>query len=135
MTTPVVFEPIEIALADWLTTALAARDITVPVVNAVPNNPRPPSYVLVLRPGGAQSNLITDQPRIIAEAVAEYGSAAADLAKVVRALISAAAPGYISDIWIDSVRDLGMTFSPDPDTNAPRYLINKELYVRGEQLL
>ena len=123
MTMPVAFSPIEEALADWYVTALDARDITVPVFNSVPRTGRPPRYLLVLHPGGSLANRITDRPRVVTEVVDEYGTAAAELAKVVRALINSAAPGYIGDIWVDKATDLGQRFSQDPDTNAPRYLI------------
>lgn len=133
MSTPVAFSPVEVALADHLAAALAARDIDVAVLNGVPHT-RPSRYVLIVRIGGSQSNLITDTPRIVAECCDQYGSAAAELAKVVRALIGAAAPGYISGLWVDLVRDLGVVFSPDPDTNLPRYLVTKELHVTGTVL-
>lgn len=122
---PVAFGPVEVALADHLGTLL-----DVPVFNGVPHA-RPPSYVLVLRVGGAQSNLITDRPRIVTECCAQNGTAAADLASTVRAYIGAIAPGYIGDIWVDKTVDVGMVFSPDPDTNQPRYLVTAELHVRG----
>lgn len=131
MIEPVVFASVEVALADYLTAALADRDIEGPVVNGVPDRTRLTRYVLIVRIGGAVSNLITDTPRIVAECVDQYGTAAAELAVIVRALIGAAAPGYIGGIWVDKVRDLGMIFSPDPDTNLPRYVITTELHAKG----
>lgn len=127
---PVVFGATEMALAGHLSAALAARGITIPVVNGVPHE-RPPRYVLVVRIGGSQSNLITDRPRIVAEVCDTHGPDAADLAAIVRALIGAIAPGWIGDIWVDKVVDLGLVFSPDPDTNDPRYLVTAELHVTG----
>lgn len=131
---PVVFAPVEVAVADYLTTALAAREIAGPVVNETPDRTRLGRYVLVLRIGGAVSNLITDTPRIAIECVDRYGTAAAELASIVRALIDAAAPGHIGGVWVDRVRDLGMTYSPDPDTNMPRYVLTKELHIKGVAL-
>lgn len=134
MIKPVVFSPIEIRLADHLAATLADRDIEVPVINELPARDRPISYVLILRIGGSRSNLITDTPRVVFECVGAYGAAAAELAAIVRALIDAAAPGYVGDIWVDKVRDLGMAYSPDPDTNQARYVITKELHAKGTAL-
>lgn len=131
---PVAFEPIEEALADHLAAALADRGITVPVYNAVPRTGRPSRYLLVLAPGGSTANIVTDRPRVVVEVVDEYGSAAAQLAKTVRSLVTAVAPGYVGDIWVDRAIDMGRRFSPDPDTNAPRYLITAELWCRGAAL-
>lgn len=134
MSAPIAFSPIEIALADHLAAALAGRGITVPVRNAVPRTGRPARYVLVLHPGGAQANIVTDLPRVVVEVVAESGTAAAELAKVVRALVTATAPGYVGDIWVDKARHVSFAYSPDPDTNAPRYLITTELWCQGAAL-
>lgn len=131
---PVVFAPVEVAVVDYLTAALAARDIAGPVCNETPDRTQLGRYVLVLRIGGAVSNLITDTPRIAIECVDRYGAAAAELASIVRAVIDAAAPGLVGGLWVDYVRDLGMNYSPDPDTNMPRYVITKELHVKGVAL-
>lgn len=130
---PIVFGVVETALADHLTTALAAHDIDIPVVNNVPHQ-RPPRYVLVLRIGGSQSNLVTDRPRLVAECCDISGTGAANLGATVRALIGAIAPGQLGGIWVDKVIDLGLVYSPDPDTNLPRYVVTCELHVRGAVL-
>ncbi|MFC4124935.1 hypothetical protein [Nocardia rhizosphaerae] len=129
-----IFAQIEVAVADHLTAALPMRGIIVPVRNAVPRTGRPPSYVLVTRPGGGQRNLATDGPRLVVEVVAESGADAGSLAAIVRALLRAAAPGYVGEVWIDRTRDVGLAFSPDPDTNAPRYLLTVEVWQRGAAL-
>lgn len=134
MTTPIAFGDIEVAVADHLAAALAARGIAVPVVIEVPAV-RPPRFVRVTRPGGSQSNLVTDRPRIIAECWDEIGTGAADLAKVVRALLGAVAPGYVQGIWVDLTKDLGVANLSHPSyPDIPRYLVTKELHVRGEVL-
>lgn len=135
MTTPVVFAPIVTALADHLAAKLAERGENVAVLNSVPRTGRPSRYVLVLQPGGSQANMITDRPRPVIEVVDEYGTAAASLASVVRALVAATAPGYVGAIWVDKTVHISMSFSPDPDTNAPRYLIATELWCRGTALI
>lgn len=130
---PVVFKAAEMAVADHLSAALAARGITVPVVNGVPHE-RPSRYVLILRIGGSTSNPITDRPRIVAECCDTHGPDAADLAALVRALLSGMAPGWVAGAWIDKVVDLGLAYSPDPDTNLPRYLVTAEFHVTGAAL-
>lgn len=132
--TPVVFAPIVVALADHLAAELTARGIAVPVVNSVPRTGRPPTYVLVVKPGGGQANLVTDQPRIVTEVVAESGLAAENLAAEVRAHLTACGPGWVGDIWVDRSRHISQAHSPDPDTNAPRELITTELWCQGRAL-
>ncbi len=134
MITPVVFESAVIAVADYLSARLDERDIAVPVINELPRMNRPPRYVLVVQPGGSQANLITDRPRLVTEVVAEYGSAAADLAAVVRALLGACAPGRLGQMWTDRANNVGFAYSPDPDTHMPRYLITTEMWCKGTAL-
>lgn len=134
MIEPVVFAAAESALADHLAARLAERDVEVAVLNELPATSTAGRYVLIARIGGGLSNLITDTVRVVIECVDEYGSAAAELAGLVRALVDAAAPGYLGAVWVDQIRDLGMSYSPDPDTNAPRYLIHKELLIKGGAL-
>lgn len=129
----VIFADIETALADHLAGELAERDVNVPVVIGVPAQ-RPTRFVRLVRVGGTRSNLITDRPRVVAECWDTTGTGAADLAALVRALITGLAPGYVSDIWVDKVIDMGISFSPDPDTNLPRYLVPAELHVTGTAL-
>lgn len=129
----VVFPDIEVALADHLATVLAGHDTDVPVVIAVPAK-RPARFVRVTRIGGAAANLVTDRARIVAECWDTTGAGAFDLARLVRALVGALAPGYLGDVWVDRSIDLGVVFSPDPDTNIPRYLVTAELAVTGRQL-
>lgn len=126
----VIFGDIEIALADHLAAALAERAAGAPVFNAVPAQ-RPKRFVRLVRVGGSQSNLITDRPRIVAECWDVTGGGAHDLAALVRGLITAVAPGYVGEIWVDKVIDMGLSFSPDTATNLPRYLVPAELHVTG----
>lgn len=128
---PIVFGDLEVALADHLTTALAERDADAPVFNAVPAQ-RPKRFVRLAHVGGTQSNLITDRPRIVAECWDTVGVYASDLARLVRALITSVAPGYIGGIWVDKVIDMGVSFSPIGD--LPRYLVVGEFHVAGTVL-
>lgn len=130
MTQPVSFGVVEMALADHLSAKLAERSDTARVVNEVPHE-RPSRYVLVMRIGGGEANLVTDRPRIVAECCDPYGPAAAALADVVRALIKTAAPGWVGGMWIDKASISSVAYSPDPATNSPRYLVYAELLTRG----
>lgn len=133
MTAPVAFGDIVTALAEHLETLLPTYGIAVPVVASVPAT-RPKRFVRVANPGGSQGNIVTDRPRIVCECWDVTGAGASDLARVVRALVSAAAPGRVGGIWVDRVVDLGRAYSEDPGTKLPRYLVSAELHVRGEEL-
>lgn len=126
----VFFADAETAVADHLAAALDDHGVAVPVVIGVPVL-RPKRFVRLVRVGGTQSNLCTDRPRFVAECWDITGVGAADLAGLVRAIFSTMAPGYVSGIWVDKVIDQGLSFSPDPDTNLPRYVVPAELHVRG----
>ncbi|NEW49334.1 hypothetical protein GV792_04660 [Nocardia cyriacigeorgica] len=130
---PVAFDPVEIHLADHLAAKLTTHGLTVPVVLAVPGQ-RPPQFVRLVRVGGSQITAVTDRARIIAECWAATGAAAADLARLVRAEITAAAPGKVGPVWVERAVDVGLAFIPDPGTNLPRYLVTSELYTRGDEL-
>lgn len=129
----VIFADIEVALADHLNSVLDDRGAAAPVVIGVPAQ-RPKRFVRLVRVGGSQSNLITDRPRIAAECWDTSGVGAAELAALVRAIFSGMAPGYVSGVWVDRVVDLGMSYSPDPDTGLPRYVVPAELHVLGAAL-
>lgn len=129
----VIFDDIEVALADHLTAVLVERADDAVVVIGVPAQ-RPKRFVRLVRVGGSQSNLITDRPRIAAECWDVTGVGAAELSALVRAIFSGMAPGYVSTIWVDKVIDMGCSFSPDPATNLPRYVVPVELHVCGTAL-
>lgn len=129
----VIFADIEVAVAEHLGAVLDDRDAAAPVVIGVPSV-RPKRFVRVVRVGGSQTNLITDRPRIVAECWDTTGVGAAELGALVRAIVTTMAPGYVSGIWVNKVVDMGLSFSPDPDTNLPRYLVPAELYVNGAEL-
>lgn len=134
---PLTFPNIEVALADALADALTKHGAAVPVVLAVPAT-RPARFVRITRVGGSAANRIIDRARLVAECWDTSGLGAADLAALTRALITAAAPGYLGPgpelVWIDRVVDLGMAYLPDPDTNIPRYLVTAEVYATGKPL-
>ncbi|WP_156769450.1 hypothetical protein [Nocardia sp. 852002-20019_SCH5090214] len=73
-------------------------------------------------------------PRIVFECWDNDEIAAATLARVVRALVMGAAPGWIGSAWCDKAIDVGMASSPDLGSGTPRYLVTIELHVTGSAL-
>ncbi len=130
---PVVFGDVEVALADYLGSAFTERMAGATVYNAVPAQ-RPKRFARVVRVGGSQANAVTDRPRVVTEFWDTLGVGAYELAALGRALIVAVAPGYLGEIWVDRVVDMGLSFSPDPATGSPRYIFPAELWCRGTVL-
>ncbi|WP_132369716.1 hypothetical protein [Nocardia alba] len=140
----ILFPDIEQTLVDYLTTQLTAIADTATVVGRVPD-PRPTRMVRVTRndrkarvdvedrEGRRSAQLILDRPRVVLECTDDAG-AAANLAAVVRSILSAAAPGYLGTVWCDQVEDAGMENDTDPVTAAPRYTLVADLIVRGTVL-
>ncbi|MFF3221715.1 hypothetical protein ACFYV7_02870 [Nocardia suismassiliense] len=142
MTERIVYPDIEKTLVDYLTAQLTAVSDTAKVVTRIPE-PRPARMVRVKRndrilrqdvedrEGRRGPNLILDRPRVVLECTDDAG-AAADLAGRVRAILSAAAPGYLGTVWCDYIEDVGMENDTDPATAAPRHAIIADLIVRGK---
>ncbi|MFD6155152.1 hypothetical protein ACFWF7_16275 [Nocardia sp. NPDC060256] len=142
MTERIVFPDIEKTLVDYLTAQLAAASDTAKVVTRIPE-PRPPRMVRVKRNDRARRqdiedregrrgpSLILDRPRVVLECTDDSG-AAADLAGLVRAILSAAAPGYLGTVWCEYFEDVGIENDADPATAAPRQVIVADLIVRGK---
>ncbi|MFI6042277.1 hypothetical protein ACIA8C_11620 [Nocardia sp. NPDC051321] len=141
MTERIVYPDIAKTLADYLTAQLTAASDTAKVVTRVPD-PRPTRMVRVLRndrkrrldredrEGQRGPNLILDRPRVVFECTDDAG-AAAGLAGLVRAILAAAAPGYLGPVWCDYLEDVGVENDTDPVTAAPRQVITADLFVRG----
>lgn len=142
MTERIVFPDIEKTLVDYLTAQLTATSDTAKVVTRIPD-PRPPRVVRVKRndrmrrqdiedrEGRRGPSLILDRPRVVLECTDDSG-AAADLAGLVRAILSAAAPGYLGTVWCEYFEDVGIENDTDPATAAPRQVIVADLIVRGK---
>lgn len=128
--TVVIFGDIEVALADHFAGRLAELGAVVPVVLAVPPE-RPKRFVRLVRVGGTQNNRVTDRPRIVGECWDVVGLGARELGALVQAIFNELAPGYVGDIWVNSVGGVGLSFSPDPATNLPRYIVPAELHITG----
>lgn len=140
----IVFSDIEMALVEYLTAELSDISDTAQVVTRVPD-PRPARMVRVTRndrkarldvedrEGRRGAHLALDRPRLVLECTDDAGFAH-ELAANVRALVTAAAPGYIGEVWCDDVDDAGGENDTDPETDAPRYTIVVDLIVRGKIL-
>lgn len=140
----IVFPDIEQTLVDYLTTQLAAVSDTADVVVRVPS-PRPARMVRVVRDdrrkrrdvedreGRRGAHLILDRPRVVVECTDDAG-ASADLVALVRAILSAAAPGLLGTVWCDYIEDVGIENDTDPATDAPRHVLLVDLIVRGAVL-
>lgn len=140
----ILFPDIEQTLVDYLAAQLAAVSDTATVVVKVPD-PRPSRMVRVTRndrkarvdvedrEGRRSAQLILDRPRVVFECTDDVG-AAANLAALVRSILSAAAPGYLGTVWCDQIEDAGMENDTDPATAAPRYTLVADLIVRGTVL-
>ncbi|MET7752310.1 MULTISPECIES: hypothetical protein [Actinomycetes] len=130
----VIFPDIETEICGWLGQQLRDRGDTARVVTKVPTT-RPARFVRLVRAGGTQRDLITDRPRIVFECWDSAGDiAASDLARLVRALVTGAAPGWIGTAWCDKAVDAGMAFLPDLASGTPRYLVTIELHITGSEL-
>lgn len=128
-----VFPDAESVVVSWLRPELGKTGITVPVATKMPN-PRPPRFVRIVRTGGAQRDIVTDRATLVFECWDSSEPGAAQLAGIVRALLGAAAPGWLGAVWSDRIVDLGMVPSPDLDAGSPRYLVTAELHLRGSAL-
>lgn len=89
----------------------------------------PARVVRVIRAGGSKTNLIVDAPLVILECCDNDEVAAADLARKVRAIMFASAPGRVGDVWCNAIHEAGVVFQPDPETLKPRYVITAEWHL------
>lgn len=142
MTERIVYPDIEKTLVEYLTAQLAAASDTAKVATRIPD-PRPPRMVRVVRndrilrqdvedrEGRRGPDLILDRPRVVVECTDDSG-VAADLAALIRGILSAAAPGYLGTVWCEYIEDVGLQNDTDPATAAPRHAIIADLIVRGK---
>jgi hypothetical protein len=126
----IMFPDAELVMCDWLRSALLARGYNVPVATAVPAT-RPPSFVRLMRTGGARHTLVSDAAQITVECFAVKESAAANLAAICRALIHST-PGQVPAVMVYRVEELGGPQNlPDPSTTQYRYTQTFEVHLRG----
>ena len=106
--------------------------LAVTVVASVPN-PRPTTFVTVQRVGGANRNLVVDDPILDVECWAGAGYLAHDLAQLAWAHLRALnGGGYMDGVWCYKAETVGgPAFLPDPDSSQPRYVFATALSLRG----
>jgi hypothetical protein len=119
----------EAEIGAHLAARLAALGDAAVVSTRIPN-PAPVRIVRVIRAGGGKIDLITDAPLIILECCDDDEVAAGDLARKVRAIMFAAAPGYVRNVWCSRIHEAGAVFEPDLETLKPRYVITAEWYLQ-----
>jgi hypothetical protein len=124
----VVFPDAVYEVGSYLASRLTARGDATPVYSRVPN-PRPATFVRVIRTGGPRRNLVVDDAQITVEAWAATDEAAHDLAQLCRAILLAS-PGD-SDLIRDVGEVGGPGLQPDPDSNTPRYVFTHLVALRG----
>ena len=131
--TPVVVQPDVVAEAlAFLRPALAAREepyATGVTVRASIPNPRPAGPLVVLRPAGGSSQVLSvDRPRLDAQVWHRDEHSAASLAQLVRGLLRSM-PGIGA---VRAVEDFtGPVSIPDPESGQARYLLTVEMTTRG----
>lgn len=111
-----------------LVSALNAR-LDEHVSTKVPN-PRPASFVRLVRVGGNRRNVITDRATVVFECWAASNVAAERLCALVRAHVHALAPDTVR-----RVREVaGPQSFPDPLSESPRYQFTAQIDTRGAAL-
>lgn len=106
----------------------------VPVRKNVPN-PRPASFVRVIRSGGVSRDVVVDEAMLIIECWASTDEDAADLATVVRALLNAMHGTVVDDVQCYRVREVsGPADLPDGLSDQVRLTWMVTVETRGTEL-
>lgn len=125
----IVFPDIEALLVAHLHDAL-----DVPVSTQIPN-PRPSSFVRVLRTGGPRQGLVTDEAQVTVEAWHDDSVQASDLAQQTRARLNVLAGQQLDGHQIHRVREMsGPGNLPDPTSGQARYTWSLLVDVRGHAI-
>jgi hypothetical protein len=131
MTSTAAPEPVFFADAEAAWRTYLDGLVDVPVSVHVPN-PRPDSFVRVIRTGGPRANVVVDDVQLTFECWAGTTVAAAALASVVRAHVNAAQGTHVGGVWCGHVREMGGPGNlPDPSTDQYRYSWSVMAAMRG----
>lgn len=129
MTELVVFADVEQLLIDHLTEQLEELDVPTPVSTRVPN-PRPDEFVRLFVTGGAQRDIIVDQPLVTVEAWAQRESRAVAIASLCRAVIMAV--DMLDGVQFYRIESASRPQNlPDPTSDHVRYTATYQLDYRG----
>lgn len=127
MSEVIIFPDAEALLIDLFADELPGFGYSIPVASRVPN-PRPSTFVRVMRAGGVSRDRVIDVPTVAVEAWAPTETAAIALASTLRGILHAAE----SSRGIYSVGEFaGPANLPDPATSQIRYTATYSVGVRG----
>lgn len=102
-----------------------------PVLTRIPD-PRPATFVRVLRTGGPRRNLVTDQAQVTVESWAASDEEAHDLAQLARAHLHELPGQTVNDALVFRVDEVsGPADLPDPISEQPRYSQTFTVALRG----
>lgn len=129
MSEVVAFPDAETVAVAWLDGKLGAG---VGISTKVPV-PRPPALCKVTRTGGAgRVNLVTDDAQLTFECWGPDEESAADVARLARAHMHAAAGEMVGPAYVRKVFDVGGPSNfPDPESDSPRYQFTVGVQLRG----
>lgn len=127
----VLFPDAVTLVVDYLEDSLDDRGFPVPVGSRVPD-PRPASFVRVMRAGGERRDLVTDNPRLIIEAWADTDGDADDLAQLCRALLHDLRGRVLDGVPVYKVEEAGGPADlPDPLSDQSRSTFIVQIALRG----
>jgi hypothetical protein len=114
----------------WLTGKLGSATVGTKVPN-----PRTAAFVKVVTTGGYRRDRAYIETQLTLECWADTEPAAAALAALVSAHMDAMETETVNGAFVRRVAHVGGPVnSPDPDSNAPRYLVTKTVQHRGHTL-
>jgi len=127
----VIFPDAQALLIPELQARLAANGNSAPVVSKVPK-PRPAAFVQVNRTGGTKPTPVTEAVQITCDSWSDTAPAAAELAMLVRAIITDLAGTQLDSTQVYRVEEFsGAAELPDPATGTPRYRQTFAIHLRG----
>lgn len=128
MTELIIFPDVEGLVITYLKDALAGT----PVSTKVPDS-RPSRFIKATVVGGNNARLNADSAMVTFQCWEADSVKASLLARTARAHIHAMAGNQVNGTWVYKVRDVGIpAYSPDPNTNAPRYQFTVLIDVKGD---
>jgi hypothetical protein len=134
----ILFPDVSALYADYLTDELADRGHTWPVGTTIPN-PRPATFVRLLRTGGIRRNIVVDETQLTVETWAEREEEAHDMSQLVRGIIYATRGLVIAGETIYNIGDItgpgslpsGLVFRQDALSAQARFSFTLLIAVRG----
>jgi hypothetical protein len=124
----IVFQDTELLVIDALTAGLAQMSMTTPVGTRIPN-PRPDSFVRVIRAGGTRETIVSEQGWIIMEAWAALETDASYLLSLCRAILHAQDGPIFGTFEVSGPVNL-----PDPTSSQVRYTQTFGIRARGNSV-